>query len=83
MSLLRILRNFAVLVIFTVAGFSLMPRPVAASTCVPLGHHCTKQQCCAGLCSSLLHYCCIPFPGESCTGPGQCCSGGCFAGRCA
>jgi hypothetical protein len=38
MSLLRILRNLAVLVIFAVGGFSLMPRAVAAqSTCHPWG----------------------------------------------
>jgi hypothetical protein len=59
MSLLRSLRNFAVLVIFTVAGFSLMPRPVAASTCRPLGSSCTKQnQCCAGSYCFPNHRCC-------------------------
>jgi hypothetical protein len=41
MSLLRILRNLAVLVILTVAVLSLNPRPVAAqSSCKPLGSSC-------------------------------------------
>ena len=49
MTLLRMLRNVAVLVILTVAALSLSPRPVAAqSSCRPLGALCSPNlpKCC-------------------------------------
>jgi hypothetical protein len=86
MSLLRILRNLAVLVILTAGGFSLIPRPVAAqSTCEPLGAYCAvpyRSQCCGGLCG-WRHTCCDkPYYFSYCTTSAECCSGSCFNHRC-
>jgi len=69
MTLLRILRNLAVLVILTVAALSLNPRPVAAqSTCRPLGAGCTSSsQCCSGSFCGWRRTCCDkPFHGQYC-----------------
>ena len=86
MSLLRILRNLAVLVILTVAALSLNPRPVAAqSSCQPLGGFCTQYgltaQCCNHWCG-IRRTCCLPFHNMYCTASAQCCSGVCISGRC-
>lgn len=92
MSLLRILRNLAVLVILTVGILSLSPRPVAAqSTCRPLGSACGTYvgTCCPGsLCGPHRTCCNKPYRGQICTSSAQCCSGLCMAvpgypfGRC-
>ena len=84
MSLLRILRNLAVLVILTVGFLSLSPRPIAAqSTCGQLGAVCTTAaQCCVHYCSPRTLRCCIPLHNRACTNWTQCCSGMCSGGRC-
>jgi hypothetical protein len=85
MSLLRILRNFAALVILTVGGFTLIPPPVAAqSTCHPLGAFCNSTaQCCPGSLCGFRRTCCDrPLEGEYCTTSAQCCDGFCFEHRC-
>jgi len=83
MSLLRVLRNLALLVILTVAGLSLSPRPVAAQSCRPLGTACTRSaQCCSRLCG-WHHSCCSePFRNQYCTSWKQCCSALCLNNRC-
>jgi hypothetical protein len=85
MSLLRILRNLAVLVILTVAVLSLNPRPAAAqSSCQPLGWVCTYTlKCCpGGLCAPSLGYgfrCCNkPLRWMACTRSDVCCHGICL-----
>ena len=81
MTLLRILRNVAVLVILTVAALSLNPRPVAAqSSCQPLGGVCSyTSKCCPGSLCGPRHTCCNrPLRGESCTSSAQCCQGVCL-----
>jgi len=85
MFLLRIFRNLAVLVILT-AGFSLIPRPVAAqSTCEPLGAYCAvpyHSQCCDGFCG-WKHTCYNkPFWDQYCTTSAECCTGVCWNHRC-
>ena len=86
MTLLRILRNVAVLVILTVAVLSLNPRPMAAqSTCRPLGWVCGiyTSKCCPGsLCGG--NRCCNkPLYSMACTRSDVCCFGMyCFYGRC-
>jgi hypothetical protein len=84
MTLLRILRNVAVLVILTVAALSLNPRPVAAqSSCKPLGNWCTSSaQCCNRWCGPYAHRCCLPLHNMACTSSAQCCSGMCISGHC-
>ncbi len=88
MSLLRILRNLAVLLILTVGFLSLSPRTVAAqSSCHPIGTACssstwTRGQCCYGWCSPYAHRCCLPFHNMACSSWTQCCSGACVQGRC-
>lgn len=85
MSLLRILRNLAVLVILTVAVLSLNPRPVAAqSSCQPLGASCTSSsQCCTGSFCGWRHSCCDkPYHGQYCNSYVECCSLACFNHRC-
>ena len=95
MSLLRILRNLAVLVILTVAALSLNPRPVAAqSSCQPLGGFCSvSRPCCPSSPRSLCgrhNMCCNkPLRGMTCSGATdsnglsiECCSGFCFNGAC-
>jgi hypothetical protein len=80
MTLLRILKNLAVLVILTVAALSLNPRPVAAqSSCRPLGAGCTSSsQCCSGSLCGWRHTCCDRFfRHQTCTSSAQCCSGLC------
>ena len=64
MSLLRTLRNLAVLTILTVGFLSLPPRTVAAQTsCLPARAVCkSPAQCCSHVCR--------PVPG---TGAGVCC----------
>jgi hypothetical protein len=85
MTLLRILRNFAVLVILTVGAFGLIPRPVAAqSTCEPLGARCAyppwqNSQCCSGLCGPHGTCCDKPLRNQYCTSSLECCSGFCMA----
>jgi hypothetical protein len=83
MSLLRILRNLAVLVILTVAVLSLNPRPVAAQSCQPLGGQCYTLKCCPGsLCVGSLGYgfrCCNkPLRWTACTRSDVCCHGSCW-----
>ena len=82
MTLLRMLRNVAVLVILTVAALSLNPRPVAAqSSCQPLGGVCNSysSKCCPGSLCGPYHWCCSkPLRGMSCTSSVQCCSGLCL-----
>jgi hypothetical protein len=82
MTLLRMLRNVAVLVILTVAALSLNPRPVAAqSSCRPPGSYCNRYtKCCNNWCYD--NRCCWAIPGHSCTSGLQCCSGTCVGGRC-
>jgi hypothetical protein len=86
MSLLRILRNLAVLVILTVAIMSLTPRTVAAqSSCLPLGAYChpygIDHQCCNSWCGYTSR-CCKPLHGMTCSSWIQCCSGACINGGC-
>ena len=81
MTLLRILRNVAVLVILTVAALSLNPRPVAAqSSCQPLGASCgLSLKCCLGSLCGPYHRCCNrPFYGMACTRSDVCCTGICY-----
>ena len=87
MSLLRIFRNLAVLVILAMGYLSLSPTPVAAqSSCRPLGTACTQYgwnaQCCNHYCSPYAHRCCLPFHNMACRSSAQCCSGACLQGRC-
>jgi hypothetical protein len=85
MSLLRILRNLAVLVILTVAVLSLNPRPVAAqSSCRPLGWVCSyTSKCCPGSLCGPHGWCCNkPLRGTYCTASVQCCSGLCLNHSC-
>jgi hypothetical protein len=84
MTLLRILRNLAVLVILTVGWLSLSPRAVAAlSTCHHVGALCTSNaQCCFFSTCDRHHICCSLFHGAYCTSPAQCCSNTCIKGRC-
>ncbi len=56
MSVLRILRNLAVLVILTVGGLGLTPRlamakkkPPSPPLCTPQGYQCVYYPCCPGL----------------------------------
>jgi hypothetical protein len=82
MTLLRMLRNVAVLVILTVAALSLNPRPVAAqSSCQPLGGACNSytSKCCTGsLCGPHGTCCNKPFYSMECTRSDVCCSGYCY-----
>jgi hypothetical protein len=85
MSLLRSLRNLAVLVILTVAFLSLTSRPMAAqSSCRPPGSYChpfgRNAECCTSWCYG--NRCCWAIPGHMCTNGLQCCSGTCVGGRC-
>lgn len=82
MSLLRILRNLAVLVILTVGILSLTPRTVAAqSSCRPLGTVCTSsRQCCNSYCGS--GRCCLFLHNAICKSNAQCCGLSCISGRC-
>jgi hypothetical protein len=85
MTLLRVLRNWAVLVIVTVAVGSLNPRAVAAnSSCGALGSHCKSGlQCCSGICAVVGHYCCNKrLPNMSCNNSDVCCTGLCIRGHC-
>jgi hypothetical protein len=91
MTLLRILRNVAVLVILTVAALSLNPRPAAAqSSCQPLGSVCARgKACCPGsLCGRYGRCCNKPYYSQACTRSDVCCTGICyifpgqFYGRC-
>jgi hypothetical protein len=79
MSLLRILRNLAVLVILTVSGLSLVPRAMTVQPpCRPPGAVCQSQaQCCPYLaCSQTTHRCCIWYR-QACTSNSQCCGNDC------
>jgi hypothetical protein len=82
MSLLRILRNVAVLVILAVAVLSLNPRPMAAqSSCLPLGSAChLHHQCCNSYCGA--GRCCLFLHNAECTSSEQCCGTSCISGRC-
>ena len=85
MSLLRLLRNLAVLVIFTVTILSLTPRPVAAqSSCQPLGSVCgSGRACCPGsLCGPHRTCCDKPFYSMYCNTSAECCTGLCLNHRC-
>jgi hypothetical protein len=85
MSLLRILRNLAVMVILTIGVISLVPHPVAAqSTCRPLGAPCSppilNSQCCSRLCGAYGGYarCCNkPNYHQICGRSDVCCFGYC------
>jgi len=85
MSLLRILRNLAVLVILTVGGLSLIPRPMAAQlSCRPVGASCPRPgitgYCCTLVCSQ--HYTCCLLGRRVCTSNAQCCNNFCNRGVC-
>jgi hypothetical protein len=89
MTVLRMLRNVAVLVILTVAALSLNPRPVAAqSSCKPLGSLCkpvrTGGGCCLGWCGPTPTgpRCCLFLHNAECTSSVQCCSGFCTSHGC-
>ena len=89
MSLLRILRNLAVLAILTVGFLSLSPRPMAAqSTCRLLGAFCTtpgfrNAQCGSGLCGPYHRCCSKVWLWSACSTSAECCNGGlCIFGRC-
>ena len=88
MSLLRIFRNIAVLVILMVAGLSLIPRQASAQTAcsIPLGSACSKYglnaQCCGFHWCGVSGKCCLPLHNMGCSFPAQCCSGACVQGRC-
>jgi len=90
MTLLRIFRNLAALVILTVVGLTLNSRLAALpfSSCIPLGSAgCSASRgCCAGLCYRLggnpYGRCCLPFHNEECTTNADCCSGTCAEHRC-
>jgi hypothetical protein len=78
MSLLRILRNLAVLVILTVGGLSLMPHPMEAQSSCGLGAHCTSNnQCC--WCQCTVHETCCLWPRQACQYNWQCCTNFCQA----
>jgi len=84
---MSLLRNLAVLVIFTVAVLSLTSRPVAAqSSCTPAHQFCHSPGitllCCTHYCSPLTHRCCHLWPGAACTYMSDCCSGVCQLGYC-
>lgn len=79
MTLLRILRNLAVLVILTVAALSLNPRPVAAqSSCQPVGSVCARGCCPGSLCGPRGTCCDKPYRNQICTSSAECCSGICW-----
>ena len=85
MSLLRILRNLAVLAILTVGILSLSPRPTAAqSSCRPQGSACThygvNPQCCFNWC--YFGHCCSAIHNAYCTSALQCCSRSCILHHC-
>jgi hypothetical protein len=79
MSVLRVFRNLAVLVILA-AGLSLSPRPLAAQSCRPLGAVCNYTlTCCPGsLCGPALRCCNKPFRSMMCTRSDVCCQGICY-----
>jgi hypothetical protein len=80
MSLLRVLRNLAVLVILTVGSLGLIPRTMAA-TCLGGGAACTNgNQCCSHACMG--GRCCYFVHGHYCTSWVQCCSRACIDHRC-
>lgn len=82
MTLLRILRTLAVLVILTVGWLSLSPRAVATGVCQPVGGSCTSRaQCCFPYCGPH-HNCCVPFHNRACRQNADCCSYQCSGGRC-
>jgi hypothetical protein len=89
MSLLRILRNLAVLVILT-AAFASIARPITEqSTCTPLGGRCSQRgqvtkQCCTEFCGIYGNCCGLPSLGghRACTKNSDCCSNLCLGGRC-
>ena len=80
MTLLRMLRNLAVLVILTVAALSLNPRPVAAqSSCRPLGGFCSATlRCCPGSLCGPRGCCNKPYYSQMCTRSDVCCTGICY-----
>jgi len=82
MSLLRILRNLAVLVILTVGSLGLIPRPMAAASCIGAGAACTQfTQCCSHACHN--GRCCNFIYGHYCSSSVDCCSPYvCFRNRC-
>lgn len=84
MTLLRILRNLAVLVILAAGGLSLANRPAAAqSVCKQVGSICSSNaQCCVKYCGFYTRRCCVPEHNRACTNWTQCCSGQCVSFRC-
>lgn len=81
MSLLRVFRNLAVLVILTVGVLSMSPRPTTAqSSCRPLGSVCGRYlSCCPGsLCGPIGRCCNKPLYGMACTRADVCCRGFCY-----
>ena len=83
MTLLRILRNLAVLVILTLGGLSLAQGSVVPqSSCKLLGAFCTSSgQCCQRYCGPY-HNCCVPFHNRACIRDADCCSYKCQGYRC-
>ena len=84
MTLLRFLRNLAVLTILTVGVLSLTPRTVAAqSSCQYIGGACNSNaQCCLHYCSPVTRHCCAPWHNRACSNDNECCSGLCRGFRC-
>jgi hypothetical protein len=74
MTLLRILRNLAVLVILAVGWLSLSPRPVAAQSCQPLGTYCNSSlKCCPGSLCGGRRCCNKPYYSQRCGRGDVCC----------
>ena len=84
MSLWRIFKNVAVLVILMVAVLSLLPRQTSAQTAcsIPLGSACPKfgltAQCCGSHWCGFSGRCCLPLHNMACRFAAQCCSGACI-----
>jgi hypothetical protein len=76
MSLLRILRNLAVLVILTVGGLGVTPRQAAANQCGGGGARCTiHKPCCVGfVCSGGSCLACVGYQ-HLCSAAHPCCPG--------
>ena len=76
MAFLRVIRNFAALVILTVGALGLSPQAGAArsTTCLGFGGSCTSRaQCCFPYCGPH-HNCCNPLHNVACTKNSDCCS---------
>ena len=84
MAFLRVISNFAALVIITVCALGLSPQAGAArsAACLGIGSSCTSRaQCCFRYCGPH-HNCCNPLHNVACTTNAQCCSYQCQGNRC-